>query len=157
MGIEAGFLPATYTVPVPAGISGKPYTYSTIDLAKVMAELVNVGVSRKHSTKVADAKQKAILNTNEKLGAFFVERFKAGIWNDHAGGGPRLDPIERFVRDRAILRVKEAMRKRGIALDDVAAYEKGLASVLANEAWVAATRAEYVPPKAEIDLDDIFA
>ncbi len=157
MGIESGFLPESVTVNVPDKVGGGTVSYSMVNhVGPVLGDCLRNGMQQKTADKVADKKAAAVFHNAAILGDHFKSLFSRGIWNEKPGGGPRLDPIDKFVRDRAIMVTKDAMRAKRIPLDDVDTYNTVLNKVLANAAWVEATRAEYVPPKAEIDLGDLF-
>lgn len=148
-------LPDTFTVSAPSTIGGGTFTFSTPEILKVIDDVIRNGLQQKFSDKVADKKQQAIYNVPggvESLGHMFAERFSAGIWNEKSGGGPRLDPMEAFVRQRAIAAAKAAMKAKKLDLSDDKLLAEWRDKALSNEAWLTATRAQYVPV-IEINID----
>ena len=151
-------LPDTFTINVPGTIGGGTVTFDTPTVLKVAADCFRTGLQQKYSDKVADKKAQAIYNVPggpDKLLSEFLSRFAAGVWNEKSGGGPRLDPLEKFLRDRALLAAKDKMKEAGLALDDTDKVASVQKMVLANENWVIQTKAEYVAPKATITLEEL--
>ena len=109
----------TFTVSAPQSIGGGTYTFATSDLIAVLPDLIRNGLQQKYADKVAGKEGQAAYPNAQALGDMFAERFRAGIWNEKAGGGPRLDPFADFCRKQAMRKAKEAFKAARKPLDDV--------------------------------------
>ena len=124
----------TVTVNAPRSIGGGTYTFATRDLIQVLPDLIRNGLQQKYADKVAGKEGQAAYPTAKALGDMFAERFRAGIWNEKAGGGPRLDPFDDFCQKQAMRKAKEAFKAQNKKLDDVDAVKAWVDEYLADEA-----------------------
>jgi len=133
----------TFTVNAPRSIGGGTYTFATQDLIQVLPDLIRNGLQQKYADKVAGKEGQAAYPNAKALGDMFAERFRAGVWNERAGGGPREDEFTRFCRLPATRKAKEAFRTANKRLDDVDAIAAWVDQHLADGANVAKYQAAW--------------
>lgn len=133
----------TFTVNAPRSIGGGTYTFATQDLIQVLPDLIRNGLQQKYADKVAGKEGQAAYPTAKALGDMFAERFRAGVWNERAGGGPRADEFTKFSRMQATRKAKEAFKAENKKLDDVDAIAAWVDQHLADPGNVAKYQAAW--------------